>query len=33
MVEGTRARYLEAFERLTGLPFEEYSSDPNVVLT
>ena len=33
VVEGTRARYLEAFERLTGLPFEEYSSDPNVVLT
>ena len=33
VVEGTRARYLEAFERLTGLPFEDYSSDPNVVLT
>jgi len=33
VVEGTRARYLEAFERLTGLPFEEYSSDPNVVLS
>jgi len=33
VVEGTRARYLEAFERLTGLTFEEYSSDPNVVLS
>jgi phosphoribosylaminoimidazole-succinocarboxamide synthase len=33
VVEGTRARYLEAFERLTGLPFENYASDPSVVLS
>jgi phosphoribosylaminoimidazole-succinocarboxamide synthase len=33
VVEGTRARYLEAFERLTGLRFAKYSADPNVVLS
>jgi phosphoribosylaminoimidazole-succinocarboxamide synthase len=30
--EGTRARYVEAFERLTGIPFERYLADPEVVL-
>ncbi len=32
LVAGTRARYVEAFERLTELPFEQYVSDPEVVL-
>jgi phosphoribosylaminoimidazole-succinocarboxamide synthase len=32
VVEGTRARYVEAFERLTGLPFTDYLADPEVVL-
>jgi phosphoribosylaminoimidazole-succinocarboxamide synthase len=32
VVEGTRARYVEAFERLTGFPFAEYLADPDVVL-
>jgi phosphoribosylaminoimidazole-succinocarboxamide synthase len=32
VVTGTRARYLEAFERLTGVAFDDYVSDPNVVL-
>jgi phosphoribosylaminoimidazole-succinocarboxamide synthase len=32
VVAGTRARYLEAFERLTGLPFDEYAADPAQVL-
>jgi phosphoribosylaminoimidazole-succinocarboxamide synthase len=32
VVEGTRARYVEAFERLTGFDFEEYVADPDVVL-
>jgi phosphoribosylaminoimidazole-succinocarboxamide synthase len=32
VVAGTRARYLEAFERLTGIPFDEYLADPEVVL-
>ncbi|HUF00830.1 MAG TPA: phosphoribosylaminoimidazolesuccinocarboxamide synthase [Gaiellaceae bacterium] len=32
VVAGTRARYLEAFELLTGLPFDEYAADPAVVL-
>ena len=31
VVEGTRARYLEAFERLTDIAFEEYGRDPSVV--
>jgi phosphoribosylaminoimidazole-succinocarboxamide synthase len=31
VVEGTRARYVEAFERLTELPFERYLADPKVV--
>ena len=32
VVEGTRARYIEAFERLTELPFSRYAADPEVVL-
>jgi phosphoribosylaminoimidazole-succinocarboxamide synthase len=32
VVEGTRARYIEAFERLTGLSFGAYLAEPNVVL-
>ncbi len=32
VVAGTRARYVEAFERLTGIPFDEYLADPDVVL-
>jgi phosphoribosylaminoimidazole-succinocarboxamide synthase len=32
VVAGTRARYIEAFERLTGLSFSDYAADPNVVL-
>jgi phosphoribosylaminoimidazole-succinocarboxamide synthase len=32
VVAGTRARYIEAFERLTGIPFHEYTADPTVVL-
>ena len=31
VVAGTRARYLDAFERLTGIAFAEYLADPNVV--
>jgi len=31
-VEGTRARYIEAFERLTEIEFAEYVSRPEVVL-
>jgi len=32
VVAGTRARYVEAFERLTGIGFEAYLADPEVVL-
>jgi phosphoribosylaminoimidazole-succinocarboxamide synthase len=32
VVEGTRARYLEAFELLTGIAFDAYVADPEVVL-
>ena len=32
VVAGTRARYLEAFERLTGIAFDAYVADPRVVL-
>ena len=32
VVAGTRARYVEAFERLTGIPFDRYLDDPEVVL-
>ena len=31
VVAGTRARYVEAFERLTGISFDEYAADPEVV--
>jgi phosphoribosylaminoimidazole-succinocarboxamide synthase len=31
VVEGTRTRYVEAFERLTEIPFERYLADPEVV--
>jgi phosphoribosylaminoimidazole-succinocarboxamide synthase len=33
VVDGTRARYVEAFERLTGIPFDRYVADPEVVLS
>jgi phosphoribosylaminoimidazole-succinocarboxamide synthase len=32
VVAGTRARYVEAFEQLTGIPFADYLADPEVVL-
>ena len=32
VVTGTRARYIEAFERLTGVAFGRYLADPQVVL-
>ena len=32
VVAGTRARYVEAFERLTGVLFDTYLSDPATVL-
>jgi phosphoribosylaminoimidazole-succinocarboxamide synthase len=32
VVAGTRARYVEAFELLTGISFDDYLSDPEVVL-
>ena len=32
VVAGTRARYVEAFELLTGLAFDTYLADPQVVL-
>jgi len=32
VVAGTRARYVEAFERLTGLAFDDYVADPTAVL-
>jgi phosphoribosylaminoimidazole-succinocarboxamide synthase len=32
IVAGTRQRYVEAFERLTGIPFDRYAEDPEVVL-
>jgi phosphoribosylaminoimidazole-succinocarboxamide synthase len=32
VVEGTRSRYVEAFERLTGVAFDRYLDDPEVVL-
>ena len=32
IVEGTRARYVDAFERLTEIAFEDYLADPEVVL-
>jgi phosphoribosylaminoimidazole-succinocarboxamide synthase len=32
VVTGTRARYVEAFERLTGVGFDRYVDEPEVVL-
>jgi len=32
VVTGTRARYIEAFEKLTGIAFTRYVADPQVVL-
>ena len=32
VVAGTRARYVEAFELLTGLAFDTYLADPQAVL-
>jgi len=32
VVAGTRTRYVDAFERLTGLEFDAYVADPEVVL-
>jgi phosphoribosylaminoimidazole-succinocarboxamide synthase len=32
IVSGTRARYVEAFERLTEIPFDDYLADPEVVV-
>jgi phosphoribosylaminoimidazole-succinocarboxamide synthase len=32
VVASTRARYVEAFERLTGIRFADYLADPSVVL-
>jgi phosphoribosylaminoimidazole-succinocarboxamide synthase len=32
VVAGTRARYVEAFERLTEIRFDDYLADPEVVL-
>jgi phosphoribosylaminoimidazole-succinocarboxamide synthase len=31
VVAGTRARYVEAFERMTGIGFDDYLADPTVV--
>ena len=33
VVTGTRARYIEAFERLTEIPFADYDADPGIVLS
>jgi phosphoribosylaminoimidazole-succinocarboxamide synthase len=32
VVAGTRARYVEAFERVTGISFDDYLADPRTVL-
>ena len=32
VVAGTRARYVEAFEQLTGIPFDDYLHNPELVL-
>jgi phosphoribosylaminoimidazole-succinocarboxamide synthase len=32
VVAGTRARYIEAFELLTGISYDDYLADPEVVL-
>src|SRR5207302_4532888 len=31
VVAGTRSRYVEAFERLTGIGFDDYLADPGVI--
>ncbi len=31
VVAGTRARYLEAFEQITGIPFDDYAANPKAV--
>jgi phosphoribosylaminoimidazole-succinocarboxamide synthase len=31
VVAGTRARYLEAFEQITGIPFDDYAARPQAV--
>ncbi|HET8530308.1 MAG TPA: phosphoribosylaminoimidazolesuccinocarboxamide synthase [Methylomirabilota bacterium] len=33
VVAGTRRRYVEAFEKVTGIPFDRYLANPSVVLT
>jgi phosphoribosylaminoimidazole-succinocarboxamide synthase len=33
VVAGTRARYVEAFERLTGIAFDDYLADPETALS
>jgi phosphoribosylaminoimidazole-succinocarboxamide synthase len=32
VVAGTRARYVEAFERLAEIDFDDYLADPEIVL-
>ena len=32
VVAGTRARYLEAFEQITGIPFDDYAANTQAVL-
>jgi phosphoribosylaminoimidazole-succinocarboxamide synthase len=32
VVTGTRARYLEAFDQITGIPFDDYAANPRAVL-
>jgi len=32
VVAGTRTRYVEAFEQLTGIPFDDYLENPEIVL-
>jgi phosphoribosylaminoimidazole-succinocarboxamide synthase len=32
VIAGTRARYLEAFEQITGVSFDDYAADPSRVL-
>jgi phosphoribosylaminoimidazole-succinocarboxamide synthase len=32
VVAGTRARYVDAFERVTGISFDDYLADPEIVL-
>jgi hypothetical protein len=31
-VAGTRARYIEAFEQITGVAFDDYAAEPAAVL-